>query len=322
MFPTPLRKLREALGARLPRVAVGIDVGHSTLRVVVLRRGRAGAELSGLASAPVSGAGRQVEAVVLRETVRRACRSAGWLPRRVAMGVPAGMVLVRPLQVAADADAEEISDAVDRAARLLPVPLAALRLASALLPHPVFATGAAPAQRTLLMIAARREAVLARQHLAALAGLGRVVVDVDIFAAQRGADHAGEGVATAAGVSLLVDAGIDSICAMAWSAGQAPVIRVLPVPPLCPVEGLAAAVAEAVRGLSPAPGGQRPPLVLAGARATEPGLPQAVEALTGADCRLAEPFGGLAEHCAAVDLPAADAACWPVAVGLARRALA
>jgi Tfp pilus assembly PilM family ATPase len=322
MFPTPLRKMREALGARLPRVAVGIDVGQTTLRVAALRRGRSGIELSGLASAALSGTGLQFEAVMLRETVRRACRRVDWLPRRVAMGVPAGMVLVRPLQVPADADTEEVGDEVDRSARLLPVPPAALRLAWAPLPHPPVATGALPAQRTLLMVAARREAVLARQHLAALAGLGRVTVDVDIFAALRGSAPTGEGEGTSAAASLLVDAGADAICAMAWSAGQAPAIRVLPVLPQCPVEDLSAAVADAVRGLSPASAGLPGVMVLAGARAIEGGLAEAVEVRTGAVCRLAEPFIGLAGQGGAVGLPPADAAGWAVAVGLARKALA
>jgi len=331
MFPTPHRGLRQVLAAQLPRVAVGIDVGEATLRVAVLKRHRGDVELVGLAAAPVGTGSADASAALVRATVRRACRGVPWLPRRVAISIPAGMVLLRPLQVQADAEPDEIAEAMDRAARVLPVPLAALRLAAApvvsgpAVSGPVV-SGPGPASglsasAAWLMVAARREAVLQRQRLAVAAGLGRPIVDVDILAAFRSTLSTRDVALAPDVLPILVDVGANAVCAVAWSTATVPVVRVLPVPARCAPAHLAAAIIEAVRGL----GTTAPPmptrLVLTGERALEAGLVEAVEAQGALACRFAQPFGDLATG--APDDPAlpVDAAAWPVAMGLARRAL-
>ena len=122
MFPAQFRRLGERLRQRLPKVGVGIDVGRSAVRVAVLRRGPAGTELLGLASSPVDAQTAAGPAPgVLRDVVRRACRSAYCWPRRVAMAVPANAVVARPVPVDAGAADEEVAEAIERAARQVPV---------------------------------------------------------------------------------------------------------------------------------------------------------------------------------------------------------
>jgi len=310
MFPAQFRRLGERLRQRLPKVGVGIDVGRSAVRVAVLRRGPAGTELLGLASSPVDAQTAAGPAPgVLRDVVRRACRSAYCWPRRVAMAVPANAVVARPVPVDAGAADEEVAEAIERAARQLPVAQADLRLASVPL---------GPA--AVLMVAARREAVLARQHLAARAGIGRVMVDVDLFAVMGAIAPADAG--GPAGACVVVDAGLDSVRAVAWAPGLAPVLRVLPVPQTCGSAGLVERIAEAVGGLVPAGMPPASALFLAGGRALDASLTPAVTARTGDPCRCAEPFTGLQDPQGLVLLPDGVAALWPCAIGLARRALA
>jgi len=312
MFPAQLCRLGARVRDRMPRVGVGIDIGRSALRVAVLRDDPGGTELVGLGSAPSpSGAGSSPDPAMLREVLQRACKGCYWWPRRAAMGVAAGAVLARSLQVDAEATLDEVADAVERAARQLPVGQAELSLAWAPL-----------APGSVLMVAARREAVLTRQRLAVRAGLGPVMVDVDLFAGLRAIHPASDG-GDGARPCLLVDAGSDSVRALAWVPGTAPVLRVLPVPPACTIESLADLVAEAVRGsasgLMAAP---EPSVTLAGGRAAEEGVLSAVAARTGVACRLAEPFNGLLDPQGLALMPGSVAALWPSAVGLARRALA
>jgi len=320
MFPLQLQGLGERLCRYVPTVALGIDVGRSAIRVAVLRGSPQGVELAGLAAARLA-ADRSVgpDTAVVRDVVRRACRRTTFWPRRVAMAVGAGGVLARTVQVAGNADEEEIAESVERAARQLPVSVTDLRLTWAT-SEPVSEEGTLP--RSVLMVAARREAVLARQHLAARAGLGPVVVDVDVFAGLRAVGTMRPLGETPGRPFLLVDAGHDSVRAAAVDGGGLPLFRLLPVPPTCTPGELAGVIAEAVQGLVPGEAVSPPVLLLSGGRAGAAGLAALVAERTGMPCRLAEPFAGLIDRQGLALVAGAVATEWPCAVGLARRALA
>jgi Tfp pilus assembly PilM family ATPase len=284
------------------------------LRVVALQRGPQGIRLAGLASVPGGAiAGRTVDAAVLCATVRRASRGLSWRPRRTVMGVSAGAILLRALPVDAAADDAETADAVERAARTLPVQWSELRLTSAPVDASDESTGRS--SRSVLMVAARREPVLARQRLAAIAGLGRVLVDVEAFAAMRAVTH------VSATPVLLLDAGSDSLRALVWAPGHAPCMRLQPLPRACHASELAALVARTVGDIGsegvPAPA----VAILAGGRMGGQDVPAAIEAAIGVPCRLADPFAGLSDVPGSAGPPPAPES-WLVAVGLARRGLA
>ncbi len=323
MFPLQLRRLGERLGHRIPMVAVGIDIGRSAIRVAALRRSPRGIELAGLASAPLA-VDRPIgsETALVRDAVRRACRHTAYWPRRVAVAVAAGGVLARTVQVADTADDEEVTEAVERAARQLPVPTADLRVAWARPESASFTPAEEALPRPVLMVAARREAVLARQRLAARAGLGLVLVDVDVFAGLRAMGVAPPGVEASDPGRLLVDAGSDSVRIVVSAAGGLPLFRVVPLPQPCPLSDLAGAISEALRGLVPDGVAAPPVLVLSGGRVAVEGAARAVNERTGLPCRLAEPFLGLLDEHGLGLMPEVTAAVWPCAVGLARRALA
>jgi len=340
MFSPCLQTFRQRLSGPAG-AAVGIETGRSTLRVVALRRRAAGIELAGLAAAPNAvGAGDAPAARVLADTVRRACRSLAWRPRRVVVGVSGAAVFLQTVAVPADADLEETAEAVERIARSLPLPATGVRLAWA----PLAAVGGAPSlaggastavgppdqadagpaaePRTLLLVAARREAVLALQERAASSGLGRVLVDIDTFAALRAVCHATALTAAPDRVRILVDAGRDSLRVLAWPERGAPALRVVPVPSGSDPTSLVATVAAAVAGLVGDPC-RAPALVeLAGGRMLADGVVEALASRLGLPCQLAEPFAALSGGQRPGLVPGAAGALWAGAVGLALRGLA
>lgn len=324
MFPVQSKRLLQHVRQRLPAVAVGIDVGRSVIRVATLLGSPRGIELAGLASAPLSSLqGAAGEVPLLRQTVERACRHASCWPRRPAMAVAAGNVLARALQVPLEVDDEAVSELVERAARQLPVAAADLSVAWAVPGDSAEAPSAGTSSRPVLMVAARREAVLARQSLAARAGLGRVPIEVDLFASLRAAAAAWQDSGVPGAVHLLVDAGLDSVRAVAsCGQGQLPSFRVVPAPRSCTTAQLASAVAEALHGLrSPTPAVAQV-VILSGGRAGAEGLALAITSLTGLSCCFAEPFAGLADPRALAPMSGPPAAVWSCAIGLARRGLA
>lgn len=308
MFPVHLRRLLVEWGDHMPRLGVGVDIGRSAVRVVALRSHQGGVELVGLASAPADTGAMSVP--ILRSTVRRACRAASWWPRRVALAVPSGAVLTRAVQVVPGADAEEVADAVERAARQLPIGQTDPSLAWEAL-----------AADSVLMVAARRDAVLARHDLAVRAGLGAACIDVDILASLSTVDPslAAPG---AGDLRVLADAGTDSLRVAAWAPGRAPVLRLLPLPESCTTDDLADLAVEALRGLGTESATQPAVVQLAGGRALADGVPLTLSARTGLCFQLTEPFAGLLDPGGLAVMPAGAAALWPCAVGLARRALA
>ncbi|MBU3693957.1 MAG: hypothetical protein FGM40_03915 [Rhodocyclaceae bacterium] len=339
MFPAAFRHALEPY-ARAARLAVGIDVGEDAVRVVALRNGAEGAVLAGLALAPLPvdlspQAASTALPGLLRSAVRSACRRRAWRPRRVVMAVSADAALVRTLPVEASAGAEEVAESVERVLRLQPVPASALRVAWA----EVGATPAAPqpampdrepgqtAPRQVCLVAVRRHEVLARQTLALHGGLGRVLVDLDLFAALRGllagpptmaSDQPGARVG--ARVPLLIHVGSAAVRALAWPAGMPPALRVVPAPRVADVEALAACVAALSREVAASAGVPPDGIVLGGERALPDGLAAAVVRRAGLPAALADPFAGISLDAGAPPCGAA-ASPWLTAHGLALRGL-
>lgn len=321
MFPQVPREPLQYLTARVGRASVGIDLGRRAVRVVTLRRVRGDVRVMGLASAvvdpdaPVAAARETV-----REAVREACRLVPWRPRRVVTAVPAGAVLLRRVEVVAAATADDIDDAVERELRGMAVPLASLRVVWTPLDDGGSQAGR---RREVLVVAVRREAVLARQHLLAAAGLGRSLIDVDAFAALRAASPGVSSLGQTGRPSLLVDAGSESLRVLAWPAGQPPLLHVVPVPREADTAGLAVAVAGVLaelRGALPELPGN---VLLCGGRALPPGVAAALESATGLSCSLADPFAAIGAGPGDMAVPAgASAALWATACGLALRGLA
>ena len=333
MFPIAMSGLCERL-AHLGRIGVGIDLGRESVRVVALRRHAGAMRLLGLASSslPVPAAdgarGVSADAVpVLRETVRAACHAAPWRPRRVVMAVPAALTLLRALEVDAGAGDEDTADAVERAARALPMPLAALRLAWAAADarhttHAGEGVDVPVAARAITLVAVRRETVATCHALAAACGLGRPVIDVDLLAAAQGLRAGGVAAPVATG-SLLVDIGSDSLRALFPAEAPPTLLRVAPVPRDGTLDTLAAAVVSLADEVQAAARQPVQAIVLCGGRALVEGLPEAVTGQCGRSAVLADAFAGVERLRAQVGSPepeGAPGALWAIACGLAWRA--
>lgn len=307
MLPAPLDAALTGLNRRLPTVAVGIDLGQSSCRVVALRKSGRGGRLIGTASsrpgATVSGV---ADARQLRGLVEFACAASPWAPRRIAMAVAARSVLLRDMVI--DDEVEDATDVVDRVTRTLPLTPAAVRVAWTRL-----------SGHRALLVAAHGDQVSARQALASESQIGRVVVDVDVFAGLRavgvGALEGGE-----ASTTILVDLGSDSVRLLAWSVRQSPVLRVVPLPQQFDESHLVQLIASALvewGGHSD----RAAAVVLAGGRACAPGLHEALQARTALNLSTADPFAGL--ELSVCELPpAAERPAWVNALGLALRGLA
>lgn len=307
-------------------LSVGVDIGRDAVRVVVLRRGRQGFCLAGLGSAEVAADAR----AALRIALREACRRVAWRPRRVVLAVPADAVLVRVLPIDAEAGPEEQWEAVERAVRLLPVPRTELRLAWAPTRIPVVALneGAAgrPGAHQLCMIAVRRQEVLERQILARDCGLGRVMVDVDVFAAMRGlllgSTPADIPLLHRAPLPMLIDQGDASLRALVWPQGGAPLLRVLPAPRAVDAEALGRTVADLVGELAGAAGASPETLWVSGGRGSNAPALQAISRWTGLPVGHADPFRECLVDASVARPSGPAAALWLTAYGLALRGTA
>lgn len=334
MFPATFRKVSSAFAACLGQTSVGIDIVRDAVRVVALRRGREGVCLAGLGSASMLA---DAPAAAIREALRSACRRIAWRPRRVVLAIPADAVLVRVLQTEHGAGPEEQAEAVERAARLIPVPAAELRLAwsptdvvvdQGLAPSVAATAADATSERQVCMVAARRQDVLERQTLATVCGLGRVVIDVDLFAAMRGLQGLCDprvAVApwSAASLPMLVDGGTASLRALIWPRGGPPLLRVVPAPRPADAETLGASIADLAGELAGSSGTTPDAVLVAGGVVPDDAVLEAIARHTGLPARFVDPFAGIPGDTSGKRPPAgAPAAAWLTACGLALRGLA
>lgn len=330
MFPLLLAALREHFDALLSPVSVGIDIGRGTVRVVALERRAGRLRLAGLASAEFAAA--MPAPRTLAAVVRRACRDLPWRPRRIVSAVAASTVLVRALEVPSTAAEGVFDEALESALRGLPLPASTLRIVWAdvgdgwddpAAPGRSGAIASEPRQPSgAILVAVRREAAAGLQRLLMLAGLGRGLIDIDAFAALRATLHGGSDTDTPI---LLVDAGSDSLRALAWVPGSVPVLRVAPATRGARAADLAATVGALAREVAPALPLPVTGIVLAGGGALVEGLAASVTTHTGLPCALADPFRRLAADAADSTAPSAPSlppALWLVACGLALRGLA
>jgi len=312
MFPVAPGKAFSMFRRYCLALSVGIDIRRDAVRVVVLRRGRQGFCLAGLGSAEVAADG----SAALRIALREACRRVAWRPRRVVLAVPADAVLVRVLPIDAEAGPEEQWEAVERAVRLLPVPRSELRLAWALTETPAVAINEAavgrPGAHQLCMIAVRRQEVLERQMLARDCGLGRVMVDVDLFAAMRG-------LLPRVPLPMLIDQGDASLRALVWPQGGSPLLRVVPAPRAVDAEALGRTVADLLGELAGAAGASPEALWVSGGWGSSGPALQAIARWTGLPVGHADPFRECPADVSVARPSGPAAALWLTAYGLALR---
>lgn len=326
MFPVAPGKAFSTFRRHCLALSVGIDIGRDAVRVLVLSPGRQGFCLAGLGSAEVVADA----SAALRIALREACRRVAWRPRRVVLAVPADSVLVRVLPIDAEAGPEEQWEAVERAVRLLPVPRSELRLAWAPTETPVvFLNEAAvgrPGARQLCMIAVRRQEVLELQTLARDCGLGRVIVDVDVFAAMRGlllgSTQAVVPPLTRAPLPMLIDQGDASLRALVWPQGGAPLLRVVPAPRAADAEALGRTVADLVGQLAGAAGASPEALWVSGGWGSSGPALQAIARWTGLSVGHADPFRECPADSSVARPSGPASALWLKAYGLALRGAA
>lgn len=173
-------------GLRAPRMALGLDIGPSTIKVVELARSAQGAltlTRCARAAVPVGAVvDGQIErldalAAVVRDLVRR----TGVRSRRVAMALPTKNVILRKVRLRADMSDEELAVHVEsEAAGFVPFPVEDLALDFSVV-------GPAPGSAgevEVLIAAARRDRVQDRLALAEAAGLEPVIVETESNASQ------------------------------------------------------------------------------------------------------------------------------------------
>ena len=186
-------------------MAVGLDIGSSTVRLVRLERRRGNVRLSHVAKAALPrGAvvdGDVVDPPAVAGVVGDLWRGAGVRQRDVAVGLASPRITVRQIELP-DLPEKELPGAVRlQAEDQLPIPVD-----QAVLDHIVVERGGDGDQRRVrvLLVAAEREMVDRRLAAVKAVKLRPVLVDLDVFALLRSLDAS---TPPGDGVELIVDIG-------------------------------------------------------------------------------------------------------------------
>lgn len=171
---------------KAPRMALGLDIGPSTVKLVELARsGRDEWTLSTHARATVPG-GAVVDGQIERldsvaDAVRDLVRRAGVRSRRVAMALPTKNVILRRIRMRSNMSDEEMAVHVEtEAANFVPFPVDDLAL-----DFNVIGPAAGSASEVdVLIAAARKDRVQDRLALAEAAGLEPIILETESNASQ------------------------------------------------------------------------------------------------------------------------------------------
>lgn len=162
----------------------GLDLGSSAVKVVELRRVRAGFELVRAGLEPLE-PGAVAEGAIedpdsVAEAIRRVFSRSRIRARKVATSVSGHSVIVKKLSLPA-MSREELEESIQWEARqVIPFELSDVHL-----DHQVLASAAGGGDTQVLLVAARKERVASRLEVIARAGLAPAIVDVDCFALQN-----------------------------------------------------------------------------------------------------------------------------------------
>ena len=167
-----------------PRPLAGLDLGSSAVKVVELRRVRAGFELVRAGLEPLE-PGAVAEGAIedpdsVAAAIRRVFSRNRIRSRKVATSVSGHSVIVKNLALPV-ASPEALEESIQWEARqVIPFDLSDVHL-----DHQVLGDGSAGGDTRVLLVAARKERVAGRLEVIASAGLSPVIVDVDCFALQN-----------------------------------------------------------------------------------------------------------------------------------------
>jgi type IV pilus assembly protein PilM len=170
------------LGSAFRSPVVGLDIGSSAVKAVVLRRGRAGWSLVAAGEAPLPDGtiqdGAAAEPALVSDTVSQLLDSIRLRRARVATALSGHSVIVKRLSLPSMSEAE-LSEAIPwEAEQYIPFDLADVQL-----DFQVMSSGdAAKSGLDVLLVAAKKDRIEDRAGVIAQTGRRPVVLDVEAFA--------------------------------------------------------------------------------------------------------------------------------------------
>ncbi len=179
-----LRELAMLLGAAFRPPIVGLDIGSSTVKAVVLKKTRAGWALVAAGDAPLPEGslhdGAAAEPTAVSEAVSGLFDTLRLRRARVAAALAGHAVIVKRLSLPSMSEAE-LADAIPwEAEQYIPFDLADVQL-----DHQVVHTGGDDGTKTsldVLLVAAKRDRIDDRAAIIAQTGRRPAVIDVEAFA--------------------------------------------------------------------------------------------------------------------------------------------
>lgn len=182
----------QSLFKRQPPALAAVDIGTTTMRLVELDRdAKGGFTVQRCASEPLE-MGWVVEGNIERfgevaHALQNLIKKSGTTARHLALSVPTAGVMTRKIALPAELSDEEVQTYVEaEASQFVPFSLDDVSLDFCPM-QPSAASN--PAEREVLIVAARREKVQERQSLAEEAGMTLQLVDVDGFATRVALDR-------------------------------------------------------------------------------------------------------------------------------------
>ncbi len=327
------------LSGSAPATGLGLDIGNTALRLVVLsrRRGRV-LQLDRCASLPLpEGAvidGRIQDPAQLGLRIAELLQIANCDLTHVALALPVQAVMCRHVSPAPDAWATPSAlhaAMLAEAGRYLDVAAGDVcvdyhedhdntqRVDSNNDDNDDLHAGTSqPYAQGMLLAAARREQVDERLAAVAAAGLKATVLDIDLYAA-----YAATALQDVPACSALLMAGPSHSRLALFDRGKMLFHRELPgSDDLAPTDASttpATTLPLAVKRALPPTGSQATHLHLGGTAATQAGLAERIARQSGISCAVADPFAGMASGPAVAPCPPAERAACLVACGLALR---
>ena len=286
-----------AIGRRLRRRWLGIDIGSSAVKIVELSRLRETYRVEAFAIEPVPPGsvvgGNISDANAVGETIRTACRRAGAKATNACLGMRNSAVVTKTIDLDASLTDDELEVEVAlEAEKHIPFPIAEVAVDF----EPMGLSVRDPAKVDVLVAACRMEHIVQRQQAAEVAGLKARVIDIESHAAQHAITRLG-----AEGPTALVDIGASASRVVLFADEGTAFVReeALDLGAARGRAGNAASqlpvlIARLTRLAVLASAGQGPKaLLLAGGGALLDGLAEQASAQLGKPVALADPFVGM-----------------------------
>jgi type IV pilus assembly protein PilM len=173
-------------GLGAPKAVVGLDIGSSAIKAVVLKSSAKGLRIEALASETVPPDsivdGAIIDGVAVSETIRRLFDSHPFKTKEVAASLSGNAVIIKTISVPAMTDAELGGSIHWEAEQYIPFDIADVNLDYQIL-NP--GTGPGAATMEVLLVAAKKDTIADYTGAIERAGRVPVVLDVDAFALQN-----------------------------------------------------------------------------------------------------------------------------------------